>query len=64
MRIDSGLQDYYYDQGRFRRPELDKDDPVQQTVQQPARIALSSPVVESSTLLSSSLSNAPSVSRQ
>lgn len=58
MRIDSGLQGYYYEQGRFRRPELDKDEPVQQVAQQPARAASSSPIVESSTLLSSSLSSA------
>lgn len=58
MRIDSGLQGYYYEQGRFRRPELDKDEPAQQVVQQPARAPSSSPVVESSTLLSSSLSSA------
>lgn len=58
MRIDSGLQGYYYDQGRFRRPELDKDEPVQQVASQPQRSSGSSPIVESSTLLSSSLSSA------
>lgn len=58
MRIDSGLQGYYYDQGRFRRPELDKDEPVQQSAPQAVRAATSSPIVESSTLLSSSLSSA------
>lgn len=58
MRIDSGLQGYYYEQGRFRRPELDKDEPAQQVVQQPTRAVSSSPIVESSTLLSSSLSSA------
>ena len=58
MRIDSGLQGYYYDQGRFRRPELDKDEQIQQAVQQPARASASTPLGESSTVLSSSLSSA------
>lgn len=58
MRIDSGLQGYYYEQGRFRRPEMDKDEPAQQAVTQPQRASSSAPIVESSTLLSSSLSSA------
>lgn len=61
MRIDSGLQGYYYDQGRFKRPEIDGDESGQQNppaaapqrVQQPFAL-----LVESSTLLSSSLSSA------
>lgn len=60
MRIDSGLQGYHYDQGRFKRPDLEGDElgpqspaAPPQRVQQPF-----APLVESSTLLSSSLSSA------
>jgi hypothetical protein len=59
MRIDSGLQGYYYDQGRFKRPEIEGDDPASQgPAAQPARAQPFAPVVESSTVLSSTLSGA------
>lgn len=60
MRIDSGPQGYYYDQGRFKRPEIEGDDPASQgPAAQPARAQQPfAPIVESSTVLSSSLSNA------
>jgi hypothetical protein len=59
MRIDSGLHGYYYDQGRFKRPEIEGDEPIaQNAAAQPARAQPFAPVVESSTVLSSSLSSA------
>ncbi|MBB4063507.1 hypothetical protein [Gellertiella hungarica] len=58
MRIDSGLQGYYYDQGRFRRPDMDTDEPAPQAQPQQTRTPGFSPLVESSTVLSNSLSNA------
>ena len=58
MRIASGPQGYYYDQGRFKRPDIEADDAAQTPAAQPARAASFSPVVESSTVLSTSLSSA------
>lgn len=60
MRIDSGLQGYYYDQGRFKRPDIEGDgDVAQSPAAQPQRTQQAfAPLVESSTVLSSSLSSA------
>lgn len=58
MRIDSGLQGYYYDQGRFKRPDLESEDTAPAAVSQPVRNPGFAPLVESSTVLSSSLSSA------
>lgn len=58
MRIASGPQGYYYDQGRFKRPDIESDDTVQTPAVQPARSASFQPVVESSTVLSTNLSSA------
>ncbi len=60
MRIDSGLQGYYYDQGRFKRPDIDGDaDAPQSPAAQPQRAQQPfAPLVESSAVLSSSLSSA------
>nr|WP_316653133.1 hypothetical protein [uncultured Gellertiella sp.] len=58
MRIDSGLQGYYYEQGRFKRPNADAEDASAAPQQQQPRAASFAPLVESSTVLSSSLSSA------
>ena len=57
MRIDSGLQGYYYDQGRFRysNAETDESAPIAQAS---AVSRAGAPQVESSTLLSFTLSSA------
>lgn len=57
MRIDSGLQGYYYDQGRFRysHAETDESAPIAQAS---AVSRAGAPQVESSTLLSFTLSSA------
>ena len=59
MRVDGGLQGYYYDQGRFRRPDADQGE--KPAVSQPAAVRIAtgfSPGVGSSTVLSHSLSSA------
>lgn len=58
MRIASGPQGYYYDQGRFKRPDIEADDAAQTPAASPTRAASFSPVVESSTVLSTNLSSA------
>ena len=55
MRIDSGLQGYYYDQSRFKAADTETDEAPAAAA---APVRFSETTVESSTLLSSSLSNA------
>lgn len=57
MRIDSGLQGYYYDQGRFRYLNAESDE-AQPAAQTSAVSRSGAPQVESSTLLSFTLSSA------
>ncbi|CAN7628216.1 hypothetical protein LJR030_001666 [Rhizobium sp. LjRoot30] len=58
MRIESGLQGYYYDQGRFQKPAVDADEAAPTQTTAPVRNPSFSPQVGSSTLLSSTLSGA------
>ncbi len=56
MRIESGLQGYYYNQGRFQRPDSEIEETADAQGATGARTF--SPAVESSTLLSTALSDA------
>lgn len=56
MRIESGLQGYYYNQGRFQRPDGEIEESADAQGATGARKF--SPAVESSTLLSTALSDA------
>lgn len=58
MRIDSGLQGYYYEQGRFKRPDIESEDAAQAPAAAPQRANGFAPLVESSAVLSSTLSGA------
>lgn len=58
MRIDSGLHGYYYQQGRSQQPTGDAEETAPAAANTPARTSTFSVGIESSTLLSSSLSSA------